>query len=313
MYIDIIHQNQTRPTLDGEYVDSFLSHATVMDFRTDHFAAADIPLSYSTSKWQVGVPEAFATVEFSRWLARDVHAMGKWTMANWILRELPWGADLFDMMGTEIDWIDDSMPPDKRFKPEADAALSYRRTLAYQRPYGLLMNTDFDNLTHELVERYFQVALFYGFYPSMFSHNAADARYWDNPSLYNRDRDLFKRYIPLIRRLNVAGWQPIPYARTDNPAIYVERFGGRPNLYFTLRNTSDESVPVTVTLMADALGIAQFPLIATDLLAGTQVPLSPPGPTRTLTVTLPPTSTVVFYLHSNAVSLPIVFKNSPGL
>jgi hypothetical protein len=80
---------QTWPTLDGEYVDSFLSHATVMDFRTDHFAAADIPLAYSTSNGRVGVPEVFATVEFSRWLARDVHAKGKWTMANWILRELP--------------------------------------------------------------------------------------------------------------------------------------------------------------------------------------------------------------------------------
>jgi hypothetical protein len=301
---------QTWPTLDGEYVDSFLSHATTMDFRTDHFAAADVPLAYRTGNWRVGVPEAFATVEFSRWLAGDVHAKGKWTMANWILRDLSWGADLFDVMGTEIDWIDDSVPPDERFKPESDATLSYRRTLAYQRPYDLLMNTNFDNLTHGLVERYFQVALFYGFYPSMFSHNAADNPYWDNPSLYNRDRDLFKRYIPLIRRLNVAGWQPIPYARTDNPAIYVERFGGRPNLYFTLRNTSNESVPVTVTLMADALGIAQPPLTATLLPVETQVPLSSPGLTRTLTVTLPPTSTVVLYLHSSAVSLPIVFKNS---
>jgi uncharacterized repeat protein (TIGR01451 family) len=272
------------PGLDGEYIDSFLSHATVMDYRTAHFAAADTPLTYRTSDRRVGVPEVFAAVEFARWLAQDIHEdLGKWMMANWILRDLPWGADLFDVMGTETNWLSNG-----KFVPESDATLSYRRTLAPKRPYGLLMNTNFYSLTHDLVERYFQISLGYGLYPSMFSHDAATNPYWEDPALYNRDRDLFKRYIPLIRRLNCAGWQPVTYATTSDPNVYIERFGDWPNLHFTLRNTTDVTIPVTVTMWADddALGLPTIPLAATALLAGTQHPLSGIGDIRTLTMTL---------------------------
>jgi len=314
----------TTPGLDGEYVDSFLSHATVMDFRTAHFSATDTPLTYGTGNRRVGVPEVFATVEFARWLAQDVHEnLDKWMMANWILRDLPWGADLFDVMGTETNWlVHDGSEPEDGFVPESDAILSYRRTLAYQRPYLLLMNTNFCTptaglpytLTHELVDRYFQVSLFYGLYPSMFSHNAAENPYWElrckGVMLYNRDRDLFKRYIPLIRRLNVAGWQPVPYAATSEPDdVYIERFGDCP-LYFTLRNTTAETTTVTVTLQADCLGLPAIPLTATALLAGTQHPISPPDATRTLTVTLASqASEILAPVPCCVIYLPIILKD----
>ena len=274
----------TTPGLDGEYVDSFLSRATVFDFREAHFAATDTPLTYSNADQRLGVPEVFATTEFARWLTQDVHqGLGKWTMANGILADLPWGADLFDFMGQEVDWLRTGS-----FVPDSDARMNYRRTLSYQRPYGLLMNTDFDNLSYELVERYFQICLFYGIYPSMFSHNAATERYWDDPSLYNRDRPLFRRYIPLIRRLNAAGWQPVTQARTSDPAVYIERFGDWPRLHFTLRNTLEVTVTVGITMEAEALGLPAVPITATALLADEQYPLNAPGPTRTLTVALAP-------------------------
>jgi uncharacterized repeat protein (TIGR01451 family) len=274
-------------------MDSFLSHATVMDYRTAHFAAADIPLTYGTSSRRVGVPEVFATVEFARWLSQELVKVPEqqWMMANWILRDLPWGADLFDVMGTETNWL-----PPTGFKEESDPTLNYRRTLAYQRPYALLMNAHFTptaevthTLTYTLVEDYFQIALFYGFYPSMFSHDAATDPYWENPNLYNRDRDLFKRYIPLIRRLNCAGWRPLTYATTDREDVYIERFGAWPDLHFTLRNHSTDTVTVTVTLWTctDTLGLPAIPLTLTTLLTKAQYPLSAPGTcTRTLTMTL---------------------------
>jgi hypothetical protein len=297
----------TTPGLDGEYVDSFLNRATVMDFRTDHFAAADIPLTYGTSDRRVGVLEGFATVEFVRWLVQDMVTIPEipgWMMANWILRDLWWGADLFDVMGTETNWL-----TGEGFVPESDATLNYRRTLAYQRPYLLLMNTNFDNLTHELVERYFQICLFYGIYPSMFSHNSFDDPYWEDPTLYNRDRDLFRRYIPLIRRLNVAGWQPVTYASTSDPEVYIERFGEWLDLHFTLRNMTIETKTMTVTLQADDLRLCPIPLTTTALLAETQHPLSAPGPTRTLTVTLPAQASEVLTIRPCRIYLPIILKN----
>ena len=68
-----------------------------------------------------------------------------------------------------------------------------------------------------------------GLYPSMFSANSFSGRYWETPVLYERDRPLFKRYIPLIRRLNTAGWQPITYATSSDASVYVERYGSGPN------------------------------------------------------------------------------------
>jgi hypothetical protein len=296
----------TTPGLDGEYVDSFLSHVSVMDFRTAHFAATDTPLTYRTGDWRVGIPETFATTEFVRWLAQDVHDdLGRWLIANGMLLDLPWGADLFDFMGRETDWLRSGS-----FVPQSDARLSYYRTLSFQRPYGLLMNTQFENLSHELVEQYFQVCLFYGIYPSMFSHNASSDRYWDDPALYERDRPLFQRYIPLIRRLNVAGWEPVTYATTSDPDdVYIERFGDWPNLHFTLRNTTDDPITVDISVQADDLELPAISLVASALLGETLYPLNGSGSTRTMSVTLAPQASEILCLMSGSfVYLPLVLN-----
>jgi hypothetical protein len=51
-------------------------------------------------------------------------------------------------------------------------------------------------------------------------------RYFSNASLYNRDRPVFKKYVPILRAINRAGWQPVTYARVlDDMAVFVERWG----------------------------------------------------------------------------------------
>ncbi len=283
----------SNPGLDGAYVDSFLAAADLLDFRLAHFAATDTPLTYRTGDRRLGLPEVFATTEFARWLGDDVHRnLGKWTMANAILTLKPWGADLFDCMGEEVDWLRDG-----HLVPDPDAIMNYRRTLSGQRPYGLLLNTDFSRLSYDLVERYFQVCLFYGMYPSMFSQNGARGRYWDDPGLYNRDRPLFRRYIPLIRRLNDAGWQSVTQAWASDPAVHVERFGAWPRLHLSLRNTRDVPVTVAITLDAGALGLPARPIQATALLAGKEYPLGAPGAIRQLAIRIDPQTSEVLYLH----------------
>lgn len=275
----------TAPGLDGEYVDSFSSYATEMNFRAAHFAAADIPLTFRTGDLRVGIPQIFSNVEFARWLSQDVHdEMGKWMMGNGMLLDWPWGADSFDFMGAETNWVAGG-----QLIPESDAALLYRRILAYQRPYGLLMNTNFDRLSYAMVEEYFQICLLYGIYPSMFNQHDAGDPYWDTPSLYERDRELFRRYIPLIRGLNAAGWQPLTYATVSNSDVYIERFGEWPFIYFSLYNSSDEAVTVDVVLYVEELGL-------------------PPeeNVTRTITVSLPPGGSRQIILAASSTYLPII-------
>src|SRR4029434_6947283 len=139
----------------------------------------------------------------------------------------PW----LDIMGTETDWM-----PGGTYTPVSDPQLCLWRSMAGQKPYLLLMNTDYSRFTYDLVERYFMRSLAYGIFPSMFSHNAAENPYWGNPSWYNRDRPLFKKYLPLVKEIADAGWQPVTAAHLEPGEMPVERFGQGANLpqYFTL-------------------------------------------------------------------------------
>ncbi|SPE53252.1 hypothetical protein SBV1_170028 [Verrucomicrobia bacterium] len=134
--------------------------------------------------------------------------------------------------------------------------MSLWRTMSGAKPYLLLMNTDYDVFTSDLVERYFQRSLFYGMFPGMFSHNAADHPYWQNPKWYERDRPLFKKYLPLIKRIAEAGWQPITNARCDNEKVFVERFGPNPadEAFLTLFNDSETHQRTRLDLDLAGLG-----------------------------------------------------------
>jgi hypothetical protein len=273
------------PGLDGEYIDSFLMEAKRGNFRRSHFNAADIPLTFTHDAPQAVVtPIVFSTLEFARWLRPQI-PQGKYFIANAVLIGVPWGAELFDFMGQEIDWVKQDAGV-YRIEPEADWLLSYRRSMSAKRPYGFLMNTDFAHLSKEMVERYMRLCLFYGIYPSMFSHNAADANYFATPSLYQRDRSLFKQYIPLIKALNKGGWEPMTFARASDPGVYVERFGSWPGtLYFTLRNTTDKAVTVTLQIDRASLGLAG--VVKADFLLSGAADATIAGSSSELTVTMP--------------------------
>jgi len=86
-----------------------------------------------------------------------------------------------------------------------------------------------------LVERYMKRSLAYGMFPGFFSHNASQGHYFTRPELYNRDRSLFKRYVPLCKRVAEAGWEPVTLAYSSDDRVYVERFGNR---YLTVFNDS---------------------------------------------------------------------------
>ncbi len=90
--------------------------------------------------------------------------------------------------------------------------------------------------------------LAYGMFPGFFSHNASEGHYFSRPELYDRDRPLFRKYVPLCKRVAEAGWEPIPGARSDDPRIYVERFGDKPSRYLTVFNDSPARRTTTITL-----------------------------------------------------------------
>ena len=227
--------------LDGEYIDSSEGYVTeLLDYRRDHFAASETPLCFDPYTFQPGIFRGLISFEYIRAIADDLHGMDRLMMANSTPNQLCWNAPLLDVLGAETNWN-----PGGRWQPMSDADLLYRRVLCKGKPYCFLMNTEFEQFPHERVELYMKRSLAYGMFPGFFSHNAAEGHYFTRPELYNRDRKLFKKYVPLCRQVAEAGWEPITGARTDNEDVYVERFGAQ---YLTVLNDSREQRTVTIEL-----------------------------------------------------------------
>lgn len=239
--IDRLYGTQRTADLDGEYIDSSEGYVTdELNFRRDHFAGTDTPLTFSLASRQVCIFRGLIAFEYIRGIEQDMHGMGKLMMANSTPIGLCWLAPLLDVMGTETDWN-----PGAQWRPMSDQDLLYRRVMCKGKPYCFLMNTEFERFPHALVEKYMKRALAYGMFPGFFSANASQGHYFTRPELYERDRDLFKTYVPLCRRVAEAGWKPVTHARSNDEQVYVERFGE--NL-LTVFNDSDQSKSVTITV-----------------------------------------------------------------
>ncbi len=225
---------------DGEYLDSIEGWADVLDFGADAIRYSAAPPTFASDSLRPVVPIWFAVHEFAAYLREDLRKRGKLLMAN----ATPWRvhafAPLLDVLGTETNWN-----PDGTWRPDSDAVFNLRRVLCKQKPYLLLQNTDFDKFGVDKVEKYFQRSLFYGVFPSMFSVDAANNPYWETPRWYNRDRELFKRYVPAVKTLSAAGWEPITHARSSSASIYVERFGRD---YLTVLNDGKADAEAVVTI-----------------------------------------------------------------
>lgn len=252
--------------LDGEYLDSLEGYVTSdTNFRREHFAVVNRPLTFTRSDHRPVIHKGLAVDEFTEWIARDVHNLGKLMFANAVPYRFTFLCRHLDIMGTETNWLWQG-----RWSPSDHSSLGMVRTLCAQKPYLFLQNTEFEPFG-PYVERYFQRCLLYGMYPSFFSPDASTGNYWTLPELYNRDRELHRRYQPVIRRVAEAGWQPVTLARTDTAGILLERFGPSPSgeTFITVFNDGSERQTARVQLDA-SLGATT----ATELLSGQALALT---------------------------------------
>jgi hypothetical protein len=259
------YQTPCQPGLDGVYLDSLEMSSSELNYRREHFRTASVPLVFDR-EGRLCQLMIFNTWEFERAIAAQMHARGKLLFANAVLWQFAFPAPLLDVLGTEVNWLRQG-----EYQPDSDAVMNFRRALCRQKPYCLLMNTDYAKLTPELIERFFQRCLFYGVWPGFFDEEAASKDpYWASANKwYERDRPLFKKYIPLLRRITAAGWQPVTHAKCDNPKILVECFGPEPDgaVFLTLLNNTAAPQSGTVTADLKALALKQ-PASARELVSG---------------------------------------------
>lgn len=231
--------------VDGEYLDSLDGWADVLNFDTEQLAAANVPLTFDPRTRRICLLNAASIWEYAADLRRRIEPRGKLLMANYCPTRYWWMAPLCDVLGQETNWKIDG-----RWTPMSDAEMWYRRALAGRRPYCLLMNTDFSNWTIEDTERYIMRSAAYGFFPGFFSHDAATKQYFESPALYERDRPLFRQWMPLIREIAAAGWVPQSAGNADPPSLRVERFqtGDRGPAYWTVHNPGGAAIDGSIRI-----------------------------------------------------------------
>lgn len=250
-------------TIDGVYLDNVY----IQDFnnvRPDHLAVMDEPLVYD---FKTARPCAHAMqhqVAFVKMLGDWLHPLGKRVTGN----VFPGGtyrfnATLLDVFGCEVGCFGHGgeKRSEKLRDLYDDAAACERRFYAYHRPVAdMLQDGNWTKpvpaITAAGITNYVDHHMFYGFYPSVVTIGGEDfpgyrgwKRYFGPSRQCARDRELFKTAIPLIRRLNQAGWQPETGVRSNHAKILVERFGTRDSQerFITVRNAADAARDVVLT------------------------------------------------------------------
>ena len=290
--------------LDGELIDSFEDRGLISNFRQEHQTFSDYPLTFDRASKRIVLPHVFSSYEFAKMVSDDVHALGKYCMANGALLRWSFEASLFDVMGSERGWL-----AGRQFCPEGDTLLNFWRTLSYRKPYCVVQNTDLTVFNHEMVEKYFAVCAFYAIYPGFFTYNSGVTNYWERSDWYERDRDLFVKYMPKIVALNQAGWEPITYATTNNSLVYIERYGSGTSFYLTLRNMAAQDINTVALVDLASLGLPVADAYsANESLTNSAVATALSGNKLSLSLRMPAESTRIVRLdltNSQVYSIPL--------
>ena len=265
------------PFLQGVFVDSLYGWGRYFNCRTEHFPYAKVSLTYDPESKKPAIANMFANQEFLEALGETLHPSGRLVMGNG-----PRAGRFFNGMAVDILASESPVMPRQENDimggagpgggPKVPIGLTegqyqnliYDRIAAGQKPH-LIMNFEKKEWQDPaIVERFWKIGLHFGVYPGYRQTFAGesweyDARQW--PVV----QKIVNRYSPLLRQITAAGWLPIPHVRTDNPAVWVERWGvTAPSLYFTLLNTAATAQTATLRLETKALRL-QEPLRCVEL------------------------------------------------
>jgi len=214
---------------------SYWSWPTFENYRREHWEYTNHPLVFSYDTKKPVLIGAISQHEYVAKIHENMTAVNKLICSNIFRESYSFYGHLVDVLGSEF-W-------DLRMYDD-DASL--RRTMSYQKTNANLLQWNRhgnESITNEEMENYMNDQMFYGMFPSIWiaasGETYADRDYWDDATLYERDRDLFKKYIPIIKNISATGWEPIPYATCDNPNIKFERYGDiSVGLYYTVASCS---------------------------------------------------------------------------
>ncbi len=251
-------EDETRQPFDAcftaDAIEGYHGNTRALDHRREHFATTLVPLTFAKESLEVGMPNTI-------W---DFHKKAWWPLTEEYQVVTYGNANGYEQMFTMpfvdipmIEWCWDRLHPGRFDR--------YLRATAHHkiwRYWRVISKAGYQAEKDEASVRYhFGRCLAYAVYPCVGPlHEPAGEKY----------RDLFRRYVPAIEELSIAGWEPLPHARATEGVI-VERYGSfeEGELHFTFRSYDEEDKATVVTLEREGLGIpARAELVAVNILPG---------------------------------------------
>jgi hypothetical protein len=265
--------------LDGIFLDDVALVSNLENHRRALWAYSSSPPSFSYATRKVTLWGGFSTAEFLQSLRSYLHSKSL-TLGGSIGGGNLWFTPHLDIVGGEV-----------RGFEALDRAYG-RRTLGYGKLWSnLLVPEDDLPASAATVLAYMRQALSLGYFPGF------NGDYWKSSTAYERDRPTFKKYIPLIKKVAAAGWKPVPYATSSNPAVFIERFDNQTGnvFYLTAHNSGTATTTASLTLDGAALGITSSSSVAAkELLSNASVPAARAGANVTLSDSLAPGETTLY-------------------
>ncbi|MEN6346406.1 MAG: hypothetical protein ABFE16_13990 [Armatimonadia bacterium] len=280
--------------LDGFYYDGL---SAGLNYNTQHFKTHDAPVLWDPVNKKPYLNNFFSSVEFARGTAELLRPRGQITMMNGALGDSFYVCPWLDVLGAETGLI---IPRE---------SFNYIRTVIHHKPFMTLLKGNYEkSIARPQMELFMKRCLAYGVFPGFFdwppSGLGPGGQYWNHPRYYERDRDLFRRYEPLCRSLALAGWEPVTFARSSDPGVYVERFGPDQNGVAWLTLLNEEAKPHSTTLTIDAagLGLDAKAIRARDLVSGKALPLQSQGKGLVASLEVPPDGVLAIQLATPAAT-----------
>lgn len=218
--------------LSGIYIDNMSwGYDGRYNYRREHFKYSSRPLAWD-DEFNIVLPNMYSQYEYALKIKTDLLKEDKLLMANIVFPER--GAvhyiHLVDLPGSEAGprWGHDLF------------IQRLRRTLAYKKPWMLLMTGDHVTLPKKDIdlddkELFLKDSLLYGTFANIWGYRPPIEE-------YEKCRPLFKKYMPSIHLADALGWEPIPDAYCDNENLLFERFGNGSKFLFTAMNKQDDEL-----------------------------------------------------------------------
>ena len=213
--------------LEGVSLDNYFVNAKDLDYRREHFAYADYPLTFAADHRPV-ILGGFCMYEFTKALAKRLRADGGCVAANTGRMRFPFAAAWIDVNLFESGLLENQV---------------IGRTLAYHRPVVSLPVQPHHREDPWAKSAHLRMACFPGGGSSLLRNQEVMA--------------LYGRYMPALKKMAEAGWEPLTHASTGDADVLMERFGSwqTGDLCFSLVNRSQTEKLVHVKLDMDALGM----------------------------------------------------------